>query len=172
MIEAITNHMVDDEASALSKKYTGELRFEVKWEGYEKKSDRTWEPEENLQTASKILNDYLERVGGREYLIEEWEEKKAKAKSKKRGRPSSSALIESANGAKKGRRSHPASTSPPVSSSKRGGFKPPPGSWEDEVVEIDACEGREGEITVFLTWKDGQKTQHPTSQVYHRCPQK
>lgn len=27
----------------------GEPRFEVKWEGYEKKSDRTWEPEENLQ---------------------------------------------------------------------------------------------------------------------------
>lgn len=25
-----------------------ELRFEVKWEGYEKKSDRTWEPEESL----------------------------------------------------------------------------------------------------------------------------
>jgi chromobox protein 1 len=29
-------------------KATGELKFEVKWEGYEKKSDRTWEPEENL----------------------------------------------------------------------------------------------------------------------------
>jgi chromobox protein 1 len=27
---------------------TGELKFEVKWEGYEKASDRTWEPEENL----------------------------------------------------------------------------------------------------------------------------
>lgn len=26
----------------------GQLRFEVKWEGYEKKSDRTWEPEDNL----------------------------------------------------------------------------------------------------------------------------
>ena len=34
------DHLID-EAS-------GELRFEVKWEGYEKKSDRTWEPEENL----------------------------------------------------------------------------------------------------------------------------
>ena len=26
----------------------GVLKFEVKWEGYEKKADRTWEPEENL----------------------------------------------------------------------------------------------------------------------------
>lgn len=34
------SHFVDDE---------GQLRFEVKWEGFEKKSDRTWEPEENLR---------------------------------------------------------------------------------------------------------------------------
>jgi hypothetical protein len=27
----------------------GEPRFQVKWEGYEKKSDRTWEPEDNLR---------------------------------------------------------------------------------------------------------------------------
>ena len=26
----------------------GTLRFQVKWEGYEKKADMTWEPEENL----------------------------------------------------------------------------------------------------------------------------
>jgi chromobox protein 1 len=26
----------------------GVLRFQVKWEGYNKKSDLTWEPEENL----------------------------------------------------------------------------------------------------------------------------
>ena len=26
----------------------GKPLFEIKWEGYEKKSDRTWEPEENL----------------------------------------------------------------------------------------------------------------------------
>jgi chromobox protein 1 len=26
----------------------GKPLFEVKWEGYESKSDRTWEPEENL----------------------------------------------------------------------------------------------------------------------------
>lgn len=27
----------------------GEPRFEVKWEGWDKKSDRTWETEDNLQ---------------------------------------------------------------------------------------------------------------------------
>lgn len=26
----------------------GTLKFHVKWEGYDKKSDMTWEPEENL----------------------------------------------------------------------------------------------------------------------------
>ena len=39
-MEKITSHIVDGE--------TGDLSYEVKWEGYEKKSDRTWEPEENL----------------------------------------------------------------------------------------------------------------------------
>jgi hypothetical protein len=29
----------------------GVLKFEIKWEGYEKKADRTWEPEENLAYA-------------------------------------------------------------------------------------------------------------------------
>lgn len=37
---------------------------------------------------------------------------------------------------------------------------------------IDACEGTEGSVVVFLTWKGGQKTQHPLVQVYKRCPQK
>ncbi|RFU29944.1 hypothetical protein B7463_g6388, partial [Scytalidium lignicola] len=163
VVETITNHMIDEEASVLLRCYVCMLTIGTV---------RTWEPEENLHTASKILNDYLEKVGGRDYLLEEWEEKKAKAKSKKRGRPSSDTKEVSANGTKRGRKSHPASTSPPASSRKTGIFKPPNGSWEDDVVEIDACEGHDGKITVFLTWKGGHRTQHPASQVYHRCPQK
>jgi len=27
----------------------GQMRYDVKWKGYEKKADRTWETEENLQ---------------------------------------------------------------------------------------------------------------------------
>lgn len=30
----------------------GIVRFEVKWEGYDKKADRTWEPEENLRCVN------------------------------------------------------------------------------------------------------------------------
>ena len=42
VVEKILSHMINNE---------GEPLFEVKWEGYEKKSDRTWEPEENLRYA-------------------------------------------------------------------------------------------------------------------------
>jgi len=125
------------------------------------------------ETASKILDEYLAKKGGKEALLAQWEEKKALAvekKGKKRGRASTGA---EQNGAKKGRKNgvHPASGSPPASA-KDAEFKPPTGSWEDEVVGIDACEGSEGKIVVFLTWKGGEKSQHPLAQVYRRCPQK
>ncbi|XMA17361.1 hypothetical protein WAI453_010152 [Rhynchosporium graminicola] len=164
VVERIVNHIVDED--------TGEIKYEVKWEGFEKKSDRTWEPEENLETAEKILGEYLSSVGGKELIMSTWQEKKAEAaagkKGKKRGRVSTG--VEN-GGTKRGRKSHPAAGSPPASSAAAE-FKPPTGSWEDAVVAIDACEGSEGSVVVYLTWKDGYKTQHPLAQVYKRCPQK
>jgi chromobox protein 1 len=115
------------------------------------------------ESASEILNDYLEQIGGRDALMAAWEEKKQAAKKgKKRGR---------SNGAKRGRKAHPASGTPPASV-KNAEFKPPSGSWEDQVVNIDACEGAEGSVVVYLTWRGGHKTQHPLFQVYKRCPQR
>merc|ERR1711939_543878 len=106
VVEKITNHIVDED--------TGEIKYEVKWEGFEKKSDRTWEPEENLETAAVILGEYLESVGGKDLILSTWEEKKAEAASGKKGK-------------KRGR-------------------------------AIDACEGTEGSVVVYLTWKGGHKT--------------
>ncbi|TVY59570.1 Chromatin-associated protein swi6 [Lachnellula suecica] len=165
VVEKITNHLVDEASN--------ELRFEVKWEGYEKKSDRTWEPEENLlETASKILEEYLASVGGKDQIMADFHEKKAgnSGKGKKRSRVSTDA--ETNGSAKRGRKSkngvHPESTTPPASAE----FKPPTGNWEEQIIAIDACEGGEGSVVVYLTWKGGHKTQHPLSQVYKRCPQR
>lgn len=38
---------------------------------------------------------------------------------------------------------------------------------------MDMCQDEEnGTFIVYLTWKNGKKTQHPKEVVYRRCPQK
>lgn len=132
----------------------------------------TWLTIMRRETAKKIVEEYLAKIGGREALMEAFEEKKnASKKGKKRGRSSTANESNGANGVKRGRKSHPVDSSPPAGA-KAVEFKPPTGSWEEEVTGIDACEGAEGDVVVYLTWKGGQKSQHPLAQVYKRCPQK
>ncbi|KAI1118612.1 heterochromatin protein one [Nemania sp. NC0429] len=157
IVEKILSHMVEAD---------GTLKYKVKWEGYEKKSDQTWEEEDNLkENATAVLEEYLESVGGRETIIAEAQ---TGLKTKKRGRPSTGTPV---NGTKRRRNDgHPASATPPASVRA---WKPPQGSWEDHVESIDACHDENtGKLIVYLTWKDGQKTQHDTKVIYSRCPQK
>lgn len=66
IVESIKKHMVDEDvrfgprrlaafldpglAVCTNKnEWQGSLKFHVKWEGYDKKADMTWEPEENLE---------------------------------------------------------------------------------------------------------------------------
>lgn len=122
-------------------------------------------------SAEEILNTYLESVGGREAILGDHTKKK-ESKTKKRGRAATSTKDSKPNGKKARTNSqHPASTTPPASL-KNAEFVPPTGSWEDAVRCIDACEGDEGDVIVFLQWTNGRKTQHPLEQVYKRCPQK
>ncbi|KAK1461986.1 chromo domain-containing protein [Colletotrichum cuscutae] len=151
----------------------GTVNFRVKWEGYSKKSDQTWEPEDSLKEgASEILEEYLKKLGGREALFEE----KTKAKTtKKRGRPSASSSTPPASSKRGKRNGHPAESTPPASvkEAKAKAWTLPSGSWEDDVESIDACEDEEsGSIIIYLNWRNGQKTKHPKEVVYKRCPQK
>ncbi|KAI8962657.1 heterochromatin protein one [Daldinia sp. FL1419] len=157
IVEKILAHVIEPD---------GTLKFKVKWEGYEKKSDQTWETHESLsENASDIVEEYLGRFGGLEKILEEG---KTAVKTKKRGRPTSGTP---SNGTKRRRNeTHPGSETPPASGR---GWKPPVGSWEDEVESIDAChDENSGKLLVYLTWKNGHKTQHDTKVVYKRCPQK
>jgi chromobox protein 1 len=52
-------------------------------------------------------------------------------------------------------------------------WKPPPGSWEDLVTTLDAAQDETTNgLIVYLDWKDGHRTKHPTEVIYKRCPQK
>ncbi|KAH8126779.1 hypothetical protein ACSS6W_002364 [Trichoderma asperelloides] len=158
IVEAIKKHMIDED---------GTLKFHVKWEGYEKKSDMTWEPEENLQeSAGDILSSYLESIGGREKIFEQTHEA---AKGKKRSRTTSTAQAANTKRSKRNG-THPSESAPPATSDK---WSPPAGSWEDEIDTIDACEDEgSGRLIVYLVWKNGRKTKHDTKVIYKKCPQK
>lgn len=136
------------------------VEYNVKWQGYEKAVDRTWEPESNLETAPEVLQEYWDEIGGRP------EVKETKGKKRK--------------GRKSGVESEPASAS--ASSTKRvkkeREWSPPPGSWENDVDYVDTVEEsvdpKSGDLTryAYLVWTNQKKTQHPLVHVYHKCPQK
>jgi len=145
----------------------------------------TWEPESNLEyislrkpstppqttrltpcrTASELVEEYYNTIGGRQFVHDAAQ---AAKQPKKRSRASTGTTP----AAKKSKKEpHPASATPPASLREKE-FKPPSGSWEEEVKAIDACEGTDGQVQVYLTWRNGHKTQHPLDMVYKRCPQK
>ena len=118
------------------------------------------------ETADEILQEYFDRIGGREAIFEETGKAQ---KGKKRNRQSGANQNSGTKRSKKNE-SHPENTTPPASKKK---WSPPSGSWEDEIEFIDACEDEgSGKLVVYLNWKNGQKTKHDTTIIYKKCPQK
>ncbi|KAH8719891.1 Chromo domain-containing protein 2 [Beauveria bassiana] len=163
IVEAIKKHMIDED---------GSLKFHVKWEGYDKKADMTWEPEENLEeSANEVLEEYFNKIGGRDSIFQQTA---TAASGKKRGRKAGVSGSADPTPVKRSRKSngagHPGATSPPASSKP---WSPPAGSWEDDIDAIDACQDEgTGQLMVYLVWKNGKKTRHTTSVIYAKCPQK
>jgi chromobox protein 1 len=119
------------------------------------------------ENASEVLEEYYEKIGGREKVFEST--KKA-LQTKKRARQSNGA----ASGAKRAKvnGNHPLDSEPPASA-RAAAWKPPAGSWDDHIEMLDAMEDEAKEtLVVYLTWKNGQKTQHPLPVIYKRAPQK
>ncbi|KAF9697553.1 hypothetical protein EKO04_004341 [Ascochyta lentis] len=143
----------------------GALEFDVKWQGYDNPEDRTWEPEENMETAADVLKEYFEDIGGRP-------ENKG---TKRKGR-ASMAKSEEPTPAATSKRSKPSKPSKPEPVEKA--WSPPPGSWEHDVSHIDTVEqsidpktGKEAKYA-YIVWNNQKKTQHPLKHMYTKCPQK
>ncbi|KAF2117425.1 hypothetical protein BDV96DRAFT_572083 [Lophiotrema nucula] len=133
-----------------------EVLYEVKWQGYEAKKDRTWEPESNLAGAKEVLREYWESIGGKPEPTGG-----KKRKGKKSAADSKTATPVETKRAKKEKE-----------------WSPPPGSWENDVDYVDTVEESIDPKTAkkarfaYLVWNNSKKTQHPLKHVYHKCPQK
>jgi chromobox protein 1 len=119
-------------------------------------------------SASIVLEEYFASIGGREKLFEQTA---TAVKGKKRGRAAAGANAEGK--VKRSRKNgiHPSDGDIPASLVNKE-WKPPSGSWELDVDAVDMFRDESGTLMVYLTWKNGQKTQHSTKQAYMRCPQK
>lgn len=133
------------------------------------------------ESANEVLEEYFAKIGGRDSIFKQTA---SAVSGKKRGRKPSSAAATGGGGAsadptpvKRSRKSngagpgaHPANSTPPAASKN---WSPPAGSWEDLIEMIDACQDEgTGQLMVYLAWKNGKKTRHPTDIIYKKCPQK
>ncbi|KAF1922597.1 uncharacterized protein M421DRAFT_77704, partial [Didymella exigua CBS 183.55] len=140
----------------------GVLEFDVKWQGYEDPRDRTWEPEENMETAADVLNEYFDDIGGRPA-------KPAKGTKRKGPAAAASETGTPASASKRSRKAAEPAEQP---------WSPPPGSWEHDVSHIDTVEqcidpktGKDAKYA-YIVWNNQKKTQHPLKHMYTKCPQK
>ncbi|MCJ1387637.1 hypothetical protein MMC18_000480 [Xylographa bjoerkii] len=165
------------------------VRYQVKWLGYDKKSDLTWESEENLQGAIDILQAYFDSIGGRPAPTSS-----KSTSTKKRGRQSTGKTDTPDNQPKKVKteevpkkkdgRGRKRKSSPGVmdlDSTLKDGWEPPkplPGAWEEGVLSVQTIEGNDdGTKWAYLSWADegtgGKKRQTKAllSTCYIACPQ-
>lgn len=60
-----------------------------------------------------------------------------------------------------------------VPSTNAKAWSPPAGSWEDEIEAITGFDEEDGgKLMVYITWKNGEKTKHPTDVAHTKFPQK
>nr|OQO22204.1 hypothetical protein B0A51_10869 [Rachicladosporium sp. CCFEE 5018] len=149
----------------------GTLQYRIKWLGYDDEADITWEPLENLKTASVKLSEYHDRIGGAPT--------KAAASSAKKSlttKRSASVLDSPAPATKKSRTSISAANGAPSSSKDL-----PKGSWEDNITRIisiieesETTKSRAGGgkvLMAYADWKDNVKRKHKLSTLRGKAPQ-
>lgn len=116
--------------------------------------------------AAELLDEYFESVGGEDFV-------KAGGKTKKkRGRASTATSTHKGNNAKRQKGASNSKSATPQPNKKEDTWVVPSGSWEEEVLAIDAIEEVEDDFQVYLHWTNGRRTQHPREMCNRRCPQK
>lgn len=174
-----------------------EVRYLIKWKGYEKKKDRTWENEENLFGARELLEQYWQEIGG----------KPVSGSQKNKGGSARKSALGRKRSFKSGLKEEAESESPaPAKKQKRrrksnnvhddedtaefrgyveageDDWKPPPPmkeAWDPLLQKVDTIEQDEGgDRWVYLCWNDKNadgrfyRSKAKPSAVYKAAPQK
>ncbi|MCJ1282438.1 hypothetical protein MMC26_001761 [Xylographa opegraphella] len=168
-----------------------QVRYQVKWLGYDKKSDLTWETEKNLQGAIDVMQAYFDSIGGRPEATKPVSTKKRSRQSigktdtpdKQAKKAKTEEVPKKKDGRGRKKKSSP-TTSPAimdVDSTLKDGWEPPkplPGAWEEGVLSVQTIEGNDdGTKWAYLSWADegpgGKKRQTKAllSTCYIACPQ-
>ncbi|KAK9469805.1 hypothetical protein V1512DRAFT_257055 [Lipomyces arxii] len=137
---------------------SGQLLFLVKWLGYDRPEDDSWEPEENLLGgAEELLEEYFRAIGGRPV---------APAKKSHKKRPSSTPSSSVKKHASKSRKTSENGT---AGSSRKSAdlenesneevMKLPDGSWEDKLSILSVSRDDESQPLNFaVTWLETGET--------------
>ncbi|OJJ45484.1 hypothetical protein ASPZODRAFT_144113 [Penicilliopsis zonata CBS 506.65] len=153
----------------------GQIVFRVKWKGYEKEEEQTWEPEENLETAEEALNDYFESIGGRPQPPQA-----QRGRGKRKSMTKDATPVKTAEEPVKRRRKSKGVTEPVEDiktetsdeTEEVGDWVPKGKSWEHEVVSVDTIirDPDTKSLYAYLFWKNGKRSKVSIQTCYAKCP--
>lgn len=145
------------------------VKYLIKWEGFSKKEDQTWEPIENLSGATELLEAYHRKIGGTP-------DPSGASKSGKKGplkRKASTVFDSPSNGVserKRGRKPKDSEQETTKATPKR---EYPSGSWETQVEKVShIAKDDDNEYTCLIVWKDGHKSAHPLATARTKFAQR
>lgn len=125
------------------------FQFLIKWLGYNKPEDNTWEDEENCEGSHQLIATYWDSIGGKPTLS---------AAKPGRKRNISTPLSDRGTDRTKKRRQETSEDSTPVPASKAisiSAWRPPADleSWDEKVAAVETVEKTDnGMVLVYLLW--------------------
>ncbi|KAJ5785111.1 uncharacterized protein N7503_010323 [Penicillium pulvis] len=163
----------------------GTLLLHVKWKGYDKVEDMTWEPEENLKDgAQDILAAYYKKIGGRpkkplpQTPVKAGPGRKRKSMGEPKEEPAEAPKTETKRRRKSAAQTMasetPALTEDGSEDDDQTNWVPKGKNWDKELGAVDTIirDPESQGLFVLLLWNNGRKSRVSIETCYEKCPQK
>ncbi|KAF7719660.1 Uncharacterized protein PECH_004159 [Penicillium ucsense] len=160
----------------------GSFKLHVKWKGWDKPEDLTWEPESSLKSGAKqILDAYYKKIGGRPRKNAAKPAPKAgpgrKRKSMNDVKESSTSVQPAESKRLRQKSSAPAaeeSAPEPASEEEEHDFSwtPKGKDWGSQLERVDTIirDQETKSLYAFLLWKNGRRSRVELETCYDKCP--